>query len=73
MFADKTGWWIAYDTESTDHDAILVPEELLKDSGNVIKSTKQAQKLLEKLLDWEWDVDYFCASVNHFGYNSKED
>ena len=71
--ADREGWWIAYDTESTDHGAIWVDPKYLVQTGSKILDSEQAHSILEKELGWEWDEGYFYASVNHYGYQSKED
>ena len=68
--ADKIGWWIAYDTESTDHGAVHVPSKLLPSNGK-INNDKEALKILEAMLDYEWDSGYFYASVNHYGFCSE--
>ena len=73
LSADKEGWWIAYDTESTDHGAIWVEPERLKDTDGEIKDAKQALDILKDIMDYEWDAGHFYASVNHFGYQSQED
>lgn len=71
--ADKEGWWIAYDTESTDHGAIWVNPKYLEDTDGKILDGEQALTILKDVLDYEWDEGYFYASLNHYGYQSKED
>jgi len=62
---DGKGWWVAYDTESGDSDAFLIPEELVP---NGINNDDEAQKALEKVLDWEWEGGHFYANATHYGY-----
>jgi hypothetical protein len=66
--ADKKGWWIAYKTDSCDEGAIHIPDELVP---NGITSDKEAQKILEKVMDWEWENNYFYATARHYGYQKS--
>ena len=57
----ETGWHVAYRTESCDHDAVLVEREPI--------DMEDAQKMIEEIIDWEWEGGHFYAKVKGYGYH----